>query len=111
MKRSAFALATALALVALPASTAWAGPLTVGPIVQVSPTNSPFAGADADGPACNGVPGSAQTGRNFPGTEVEPWVAVNPANTANLIGVWQQDRWSDGGANATLAGYSLDGGH
>jgi hypothetical protein len=110
VRRSAFALATAIALVALPSSAAWAGPLNVSPPVQVSPTNSPFPGADADGPPCNGVAGSAQTGRNFPGTEVEPWIAVNPANTANLIGGWQQDRWSNGGSNALFYAYSTNGG-
>jgi hypothetical protein len=108
--RSAYAFAAALTLITLPAATAWAGPLTVSPLVQVSPADSPFAGADADGPPCNGVPGGAQTGRDFPGTEVEPWVAVNPANAANLIGGWQQDRWSDGGSNALRYAYSTDGG-
>jgi hypothetical protein len=97
-------------LVLVSATGATAGPLTVGPLGQVSPTGSPFAGADADGPPCNGVPGSAQTGRNYPGTEVEPWVAVNPANQANFVGGWQQDRWSDGGSNALLYGYTQDGG-
>jgi hypothetical protein len=29
---------------------------------------------------------------------------------ANLIGVWQQDRWSSGGAKGIVAGYSSDGG-
>ena len=31
-------------------------------------------------------------------SEVEPWLDVNPTNVANLVGVWQQDRWSNGGA-------------
>ncbi len=104
----AFMSATALALLSTTAATA--APITAGPLSQASSTNSPFAGADADGPPCNGVPGSAQTGLNFPGTEVEPFVAVNPADEDNLVGGWQQDRWSDGGANATIYGYSTDGG-
>jgi BNR repeat-like domain len=111
MRRSVPVLgAAAAALLLVSATGAVAGTLTVGPLDQVSPTNSPFAGADADGPPCNGVPGSAQTGRNFPGTEVEPWLAVNPANQANFVGGWQQDRWTDGGANALLYGYTQDGG-
>jgi hypothetical protein len=42
--------------------------------------------------------------------EVEPWLAVNPANPSNFVGVWQQDRWSNGGAHGLVAGYSFDGG-
>ena len=47
---------------------------------------------------------------NYVNAEVEPWVAVNPANAQNIIGVWQQDRWSDGGAHGLVAGFSFDGG-
>src|SRR5438876_9893254 len=47
---------------------------------------------------------------NYRDTEVEPYLAVNPANSANLIGVWQQDRWSDCGAHGLTAGASFDGG-
>jgi BNR repeat-like domain len=42
--------------------------------------------------------------------EVETWLAVNPQNPRNLIGVWQQDRWSNGGANGLLTAVSLDSG-
>ncbi len=110
MRRPAVAIAAACVMSLVGTPSAMAVPYTSSAGTQTSPTNSPFAGADSDGPPCNGVPGSAQTGVNFPGTEVEPWVSVNPTNTDNLIGVWQQDRWSDGGANANLAGYSFDGG-
>jgi hypothetical protein len=45
--------------------------------------------------ACNiGGPGT-----NYVNAEVEPWVATNPKNPTNLIGVWQQDRWNNGGAH------------
>lgn len=37
-------------------------------------------------------------------------MAINPANSHNLIGAWQQDRWSTGGARGIVAGASLDGG-
>jgi hypothetical protein len=42
--------------------------------------------------------------------EVEPNVAANPARPNNLIGVWQQDRFSNGGARGLVAGYSTDTG-
>jgi BNR repeat-like domain len=76
-----------------------AGPLTVAPRTLVSGP-SPFAGCDVGG----------QSGTNYVNAEVEPWVAVNPANSANRIAVWQQDRWSNGGARGLVAGVTHDGG-
>ena len=60
---------------------------------------SPFATCTIGGP-----------GTNYVNAEVEPWVAVNPSNPKNVIGAWQQDRWSNGGAHGLVAGYSFDGG-
>lgn len=58
--------------------------------------------------AVNCTPG--QVGTLYADSEVEPWVAVNPVNSQNLIGVWQQDRWSNGSARGLMAGISFDGG-
>ena len=61
--------------------------------------------------ARSGAPaGSRADGIHYPGTEVEPWVEVNPANPRNLIGAWQQDRWSNGGSRGNVVGFSVDGG-
>jgi hypothetical protein len=51
-----------------------------------------------------------QTGENIEGFEAEPFLAVDPATSKHLVGVWQQDRWSNGGANGILAVTSADGG-
>ena len=83
-------------------STSPSGPdLTqpASPLVRVS-GNSPYA-ANCDGTGSSG---------SYENAEVEPYEAVNPANPSNVIGVWQQDRWSDGGAHGLVAGYSMDGG-
>lgn len=56
--------------------------------------------------ACNGQ----QQGVNYRGGEVEPWVASDPNNSLHLIGAWQQDRWSNGGASGLITGVSFDGG-
>lgn len=48
---------------------------------------------------------------NYLNAEVEPWVAVNPRDTNNRIGVWQQDRFTFGGARGLLTGASHDGGN
>lgn len=62
---------------------------------------SPFAACTAD---------ANQGGVNYADTEVEPWVDVNPTNPNVIVGSWQQDRWSDGGARGLVVGRSLDGG-
>src|SRR2546421_12068483 len=51
-----------------------------------------------------------QPGTVYPNAEVEPQVAVNPHTAGNVVGTWQQDRWSNGGAHGLVAGYSFDGG-
>jgi len=54
--------------------------------------------------------GSSPGATLYPNAEVEPSIAVNPRNPQNLIGYWQQDRWSDGGAQGLIAAASFDGG-
>lgn len=53
-------------------------------------------------------------GTNFVNTAVEPWLAISPLTSdkgkPQLIGVWQQDRWSNGGAHGLVAAFSRDGG-
>ena len=49
-------------------------------------------------------------GTIFPNAEVEPFVAANPATPGNLIGAFQQDRWSNGGAHGLVAASSSTGG-
>ena len=70
------------------------------PQYRVSPV-SPF------GVNCEGA---AQTGTFYVNAEVEPSVAVNPLNPDNLVGAWQQDRWSNGAARGLASGVSFDGG-
>ena len=76
------------------------------------PAQAPDFTFRASGPTpfaadCNGV---AQEGTLYPNSEVEPFVAVNPRYPLNLIGVWQQDRWSNGGSQGLGTAYSFNGG-
>lgn len=60
---------------------------------------------------CGDFPGTVGgAGTLFNNSEVEPWVAVNPDNSDNIVAFWQQDRWSNGGSRGNVAGVSLDGG-
>ena len=94
---------TALALLfTMAVGIAGASDLTPGPLVQVSGT-SPFLGCTADGVA-------SQSGTVYVNSEVEPWIDVNPTNPSNIVGICQQDRWSNGGARGLVAGVSTNGG-
>lgn len=66
--------------------------------------------ASGDTPYAPGCSGTPDTGTLYANGEVEPFAAVNPRYPLNLIGVWQQDRWSNGGARGLGTGYSFDGG-
>ena len=72
---------------------------TIAPLTQVSGP-SPYASCVNAG----------EPGTNYINAEVEPFVAVNPANPKNIVGVWQQDRWNNGGAHVLAAGFSFNGG-
>jgi hypothetical protein len=59
-------------------------------------------------PNCDGV---TAEGTLFPGTAIEPQIAVGPVGSSNVIAVWQQNRWSTGGSQAIGVASSLDGGN
>jgi len=61
-------------------------------------------------PFSAGCDGGQGGGSVYTNAEVEPMVAVDPTNPNRLIGVWQQDRWSNGGARGNMTGVSIDGG-
>lgn len=80
--------------------------LAAGSALAAAPT--PISGAtpyvDA---ACDN---EALGGTLYRNSEIEPWLGVNPSNPANLIAVWQQDRWSNGGSRGNVSGYSTNRG-
>ena len=89
-------------LIAVITAPVWAGVVVTGPLTAVS-------GASPFGPLsnCGNFPDG---GQNFNNTEVEPWIDVNPTNPDNVVSIWQQDRWSNGGSRGNVAGVSFDGG-
>jgi BNR repeat-like domain len=92
-----------LAASALALSQVFASASSVGPPALVSgPGPSPFA------TGCNEKPGTNPPSVNYENAEVEPFVAVNPVS-GRLLGIYQQDRWSDGGAHGLVAARSADG--
>ncbi|MFB6807785.1 sialidase family protein [Streptomyces sp. NPDC056387] len=45
----------------------------------------------------------------YPGTEVEPYLSVDPRDPRRVVTVFQQDRWNDGAARGLVAGWTTDG--
>ncbi|MCP2343016.1 sialidase family protein [Actinomadura rupiterrae] len=99
-RRALIAMAATGALVASGPAFAEPKPDAVLGPVAVSGT-TPFPGCTA---------GSTPTSTNYTGSEVEPWVSVNPRDPRNIVTEWQQDRWSDGGSHGLVAGVTHDGG-
>ena len=104
--RVSITLAAALATAAATAAPViGASTYSPGPTITASSSQSPFVDPcphQAEDPDNDQI--------NYKDTEVEPLVAVNPANQSNVIGVYQEDRWSDGGAHGLVSARSLNGG-
>jgi len=101
-------LVLAAAVVALAcAAVAAASTFTAG--TRVRAPDMPLAGTSA---ACAArVAASTAAGSvNFPDSEVEPHVTVDPTKPNHLVAMFQQDRWNDGGANGDVVVVSNDGG-
>ena len=71
---------------------------TVSPVTTAA--NDPYAGCTV----------GAGTGLNYVRSEVEPFAAVTPTDATNIITVFQQDRWNNGGAHGLAAGVTQNGG-
>src|SRR5256885_16713335 len=95
--RTAAALTVALLAAGLSGVTGAAGSAVAQ---NVSRGQSPFA------PGCDRV---ARDGTNYANSEVEVRIAVDPGNPSHAVGVWQQDRWSSGGAPGLVAATTTDG--
>ncbi len=108
--RRAAPVVLALAILLIPLGLASAGPYTTTVVHQASGTPSPPANGPSPFASCD-ISGFLIPGEiNYVNTELEPWVAVNPTDSSNIIGVYQQDRYTFGGARGLGAAVSHDGG-
>jgi hypothetical protein len=82
-------------------------PPSSGPPPFAAVTQVRVSQASTFGAGCDRV---AATGTLYSNTAAEPYLAVNPTSPMNLIGAWQQNRWSDGGAQGLNLAVSFDGG-
>ena len=99
--RGATTIVSALVLLGIPAAViANDSTFTLASPVQAS-------GADPFSACTDGTTGG---GSVYPGTSLEPQVAVNPTDSTNIIGVFQQDRWTNGGSKGLVAARSTNTG-
>src|SRR6516164_202085 len=104
-----------LAVVALATLVAACGGSSSGGTVTPVPQPPPFTSVQqirVSQPSmftagCDGV---APSGTLYTNTAVEPMLVANPFNPMNLIAAWQQDRWSNGGAQGLMRASSINGG-
>jgi BNR repeat-like domain len=104
-----------LAVVVLATLVAACGGSSSGGVTPVPPT-PPFSSVkqirlsqpSTFASGCDGV--TPENGTLYTNTAVEPYLVANPFNGMNLIAAWQQDRWSNGGAQGLMLASSLDGG-
>ena len=85
--------------------------LGLAPAAGAIQQRTAVSGTSPFGPDCNTQP---QTGTLYLNSEVEPWLDVDPTSAddtdgPDFIGVFQQDRYSDGGARGLGASVSTNG--
>lgn len=102
--------AAVLAVLTLSACGGGGSSSAAPPVPALAPPSVTLARVSQASPYGAGCGGALPGSVSYPQAEVEPYLAVNPTNPSNIIGVWQQDRWSDGGAHGLVAGYSMDDG-
>jgi hypothetical protein len=94
----------AFAAVCVALITAVGGAASVTPPLLVSEP-SPFTGCTADH-----ATDQQQFSTLYPNAEPEPRATINPTNPNNIVGMYQQDRWDNGGARGLVAAVSHSGG-
>jgi hypothetical protein len=93
------------------------GAASMAAVLGMAMTATSAAAADGGGaqrisqgdPYASCTAGADGAGVSYPSAEVEPSVSVDPRNPDRVIGVFQQDRWSDGGAKGLAAVWSANG--
>ena len=82
----------------------WHWPRQSAPAAAQTPISgtTPYSDDDCDNETLGGT--------LYKSSEVEPWLDVNPKDANNLIAVYQQDRFSNGGSRGNAGAYTTNGG-
>ncbi len=78
----------------------------LGPLVQIT-QGDPFSTCTRDNVTSQEA---AYDSILYPSTPIEPWVAIDPTDSARLLVGHQQDRWNNGGSRGLVGNVSTDGG-
>jgi len=85
-------------------------PRTVSAAASAPAAIDPQTKVSAASPFTNGCDRENIGGTLFINAEVEPFLAIHPADPQRRVGVWQQDRWSNGSSRGVMSATSFDGG-
>ena len=96
-------LASVLLLGGAPLAAAGAGPAGPYRVQALRVVSGPS-------PLPAGCPGARFDDKTITGHELEPMIAVNPANPRNIVAAWKQDVGSANQTRSDLVASSLDGG-
>lgn len=91
-------------------ATASAGALAAGAPPVAAAVADPLYLVSAASPFGVGCEGEVQAGTNYVNAEVEPYLAIHPTDPQRMVGVWQQDRWSNGSSRGVMSATTMDGG-
>ncbi|HXR93312.1 MAG TPA: sialidase family protein [Steroidobacteraceae bacterium] len=86
-------------------------PVTQPPQQQLPAPGAPLVRVSASSPFTASCGGPLSGDTVYLNAEVESYAATNPTNPANLVGIWQQDRWANGGAQGLVVAASFDSGN
>src|SRR5437870_11559551 len=81
-----------------------------GTVLANTYTAGSLSTASGSSPFSAGCEGGGQTGTSYLNAEVEPRVAVDPTDSTHAVAVWQQDRWSNGGAHGLVSAVTHNSG-
>jgi hypothetical protein len=84
------------------------GPVSTSPAPSIGPLVRVSTDAGVSGPLT--AEEQTTSGSVALDSQTEPMVSVNQSSQDDVVGIWQEDRWTSGGSRNLVLGTSFDGG-